>query len=227
MLSNFWMKVDVLYFALIRERLGKSREAIDLPDGSTAADLLERLAQAYPALSGLREAVRVAVNQEFVPPGHRLSAGDEIALIPPVSGGGGGPYCRLAQEPIAVEEVIAAVGGPGQGGVVTFSGVVRGQSHGRTVLRLEYEAYAEMALRVLGALVRSIEEARPGVRVAVVHRTGTLQVGEVAVVIAAAAPHRAEAFAACQEAIDRLKVEVPIWKKELYEGGEEWISPRP
>jgi MoaE-MoaD fusion protein len=231
------MRVQVLYFAHLRERLRTAGEPLDLPPGSTAGDLLDVLGAGREVLRAARGSLRVAVNQEFVALSHVLQDGDEVALIPPVSGGSGDPggparaagagACRLSREPLSLDEVVAAVSGPSQGGVVTFTGAVRGQSRGKRIVRLEYEAYEPMALRTLSALVRSIEEGTPGARVAVVHRLGTLQVGELAVVIAASAPHRAEAFAACRAAIDRLKEEVPIWKKEVAEDGAEWIGERP
>jgi molybdopterin synthase catalytic subunit len=219
------ISVKVLYFAVVRERLRKTHEDITLAEGATVRDLLRALEERHPALGGMRQSLRVAVNEAFVDEGQGLADGDEAALIPPVAGGA--PYCRLSAEPLALEEVLRAVGGSAQGGIVSFSGVVRGWSKGRAVARLEYEAYGTMALRTLGALIASIEEAYPGVKVAIVHRTGVLQVGEVAVVIAASAPHRAEAFTACQQAIDRLKQEVPIWKKEVFTDGEEWVGSRP
>ncbi|MCS6915834.1 MAG: molybdopterin converting factor subunit 1 [Myxococcales bacterium] len=219
------IEVRVLYFALLRERLQMANETLCVAAGSRACDLLDLLCARHPAVRQARNSLRVAVNQDFVPPEHVLCEGDEVALIPPVSGGG--PCCRLSRSPIGLEEVIAAVSDPGCGGMVTFTGLVRRSSRGRTVLRLQYEAYEPMALRALAALIESIEAARPGVRVAIVHRLGTLAVGETAVVIAAAAPHRDDAFAACREAIERLKQEIPIWKKEITEEGEEWIGQGP
>ena len=128
---------------------------------------------------------------------------------------------------LALDEVVAAVAREGDGGVVTFTGVVRRQSRGKTVIRLEYEAYREMAEKVMGEIVRAIEAEVGGARVAILHRVGTLRVGETAVVIAAAAPHREEAFVACRAAIERLKRDVPIWKKEFTDDGGEWIGQGP
>lgn len=227
------MLVHVLYFAVVRERLRSATggEDLVLPAGSGVSDLLDALEARHPVLAGLRPALRVAVNQAFVPLTSPLQDGDEVALIPPVAGGQ--PYCRLSSEPLSLDEVIRAVTPAlgAQGGVVTFTGAVRGQSRGHQVVRLEYEAYEPMALRCLAALIADLEAQEPGVQVAIVHRTGVLQVGEVAVIIAASAPHRAEAFRACQQAIDRLKQDVPIWKKEVYrgQGGDEaaWIGDRP
>lgn len=140
------------------------------------------------------------------------------------------PYCRLSSEPIALQEVIDAVLGAdstGQGALTTFSGIVRDNNLGKQVTRLEYEAYPKMVLSVLARIIEDIERELPGARVAIVHREGVLQVGDVAVVIAAAAPHRDAAFQACRDAIERLKADVPIWKKEVSPDGEEWLGMRP
>lgn len=222
------LNVHVLYFAVVRERLRKSSEPLTLPAGTTVAGALQALAARHPALSGMLPALRVAVNEDFAPLDQVLRDGDEVALIPPVSGGAAeGPYARLSHAPIVVNEVIDAVSAPERGGVVTFTGAVRDHSHGQRVQHLIYEAYEPMALRTMRALAAEIEAALPGVKLALVHRLGLLQVGEVAVVIAAAAPHRAAAFTACQRAIDTLKQTVPIWKKEITAAGETWVSPTP
>ena len=140
------------------------------------------------------------------------------------------PYCRLSSEPIALQEVIDAVLGAdstGQGALTTFSGIVRDNNLGKQVTRLEYEAYPKMVLSVLARIIEDIERELPGARVAIVHREGVLQVGDVAVVIAASAPHRDAAFQACRDAIERLKADVPIWKKEVSPDGEAWLGMRP
>jgi molybdopterin synthase catalytic subunit len=175
----------------------------------------------------------VARNQELVGTAAAIADGDEVALIPPVSGGSGGEVAatttlaEVREAAIDLMEVVRAVAHEGAGGVVTFTGLVRRESRGRTIERLEYEAYKVMAEGRLAAIAREIAASAPGVRVAILHRVGVLAVGEVAVVIAASAPHRAEAFAAAREAIERLKREVPIWKKEVAIDGEEWIGTGP
>jgi molybdopterin synthase catalytic subunit len=163
-----------------------------------------------------------------------LADGDVIALIPPVAGGAGAPEegvgggtFRVSDEALSLDEVVRAVTREEHGGVVTFTGVVRRQSRGKRVVRLEYEAYRPMAERKLAEIGAGIAAEWPGTRVAIVHRVGKLSVGELAVVIAVAAPHRAAAFEACRAAIDRLKESVPIWKKEIAEDGEEWIGLGP
>lgn len=220
------MRVRALYFAVVRERLGRDSEALELPTATTAGSLLDLLEQRHPELAGLRKALKVAVNEEFVGADHVLADGDVVALIPPVAGGSGGVF-RVTDEPLSLDEVVRAVTTEEHGGVVTFTGVVRRQSRGKRIVRLEYEAYRPMAERKLAEIGAGLAAEMPGVRVAIVHRVGVLAVGEAAVVIAASAPHRAAAFDACRAAIDRLKESVPIWKKEIAEDGEEWIGLGP
>ncbi|MEO8704990.1 MAG: molybdopterin converting factor subunit 1 [Kofleriaceae bacterium] len=220
------MRVTVLYFAVFRERLGRTEEALELPDGSRVQDAIELLAGHHAAIAVLRGKFRVAVNAEFCDDDQVLRDGDEVALIPPVAGGAG-RHVRLLDEPLSLDRVVAAVTGPGMGGVVTFTGAVRRHSRGVVVQRLEYEAYGPMAVREMTRLCEEIEAEIAGTALAVEHRVGTLAIGDVAVVIAAAAPHRAEAFDACRAMIDRLKDRVPIWKKEIGEDGAEWVGLGP
>lgn len=225
------MRVRVLYFAVVRERVRREDEEIDLAAGSTVADLLDELSRRHPAVAPLRPYLQIARNLEAVRGDDPLGDGDEVALIPPVSGGSGdearpGPLCAVRAVELDLNEVVRAVTHEGAGGIVTFTGVVRRQSRGHRIDHLEYEAYQAMAEARLAEIARSLEE-RHQARLAILHRVGRLAVGDVAVVIAASAPHRAEAFAACREAIERLKVEVPIWKKEVGDDGEEWIGLGP
>lgn len=223
------MKVTVLYFAVFRERIGRDEEPLELPAGARVTDAIEALAARHPAIGALRGRFRVAVNQDFTDDGHALADGDELALIPPVAGGAeaAARHARLLGEPLSLDRCIAAVAGAGMGGIVTFTGMVRRQSRGTIVDHLEYEAYGSMAVRELVRLCDEIEAEIAGTRLAVEHRVGHLAVGDIAVVIAAAAPHRAEAFTACRAMIDRLKDRVPIWKKEVGEDGAEWVGLGP
>ena len=216
------MKISVRYFAPLRERLRKEVETVELSDGATVGDLLTQLAATEPLILASRRSVQVAVNMEFAPQSTPLKDGDEVALIPPVAGGS--VHVRVSHEPLRYDEVIAAVSGPGQGGIVLFSGLVRDHNEGKQVVRLDYEAYDEMAVRKMAEIATRIESAHPGVRVAMVHRVGSLQIGDIAVILAASAPHRGEAFTACRAAIEALKVEVPIWKKEFSADGSEWLG---
>jgi MoaE-MoaD fusion protein len=218
--------VSVLYFAAARERAGLAEERLaTLPPPGTVRVLLELLSARHAALVPLLPHLRVAVNQSFVGLDDVVPEGAEVALIPPVAGGAG--LFRLVDRTPTLEEVVAAVRDAARGGLVTFTGVVREESRGRRVLRLTYEAYVAMAERVLAGVGSEAEQRWPGVRLAIVHRVGVLVPGEVAVVIAAAAPHRSEAFEACRFAIERLKQDAPIWKRETYQDGEEWVGLGP
>ncbi|HVR62292.1 MAG TPA: molybdopterin converting factor subunit 1 [Polyangia bacterium] len=222
------MRVQILYFAVLRERLGREQEAIELPDGATVAAALAALSGRYPPVAALLPRVQTAVNRAFADGAAALRDGDELALIPPVAGGGAGARrVAITAVPLALDDVIQVVQSPERGGVVTFTGVVRRQGQRTDVVRLEYEAYTEMAEQVLTDIADEIEREWPGTHVAIHHRVGALGVGETAVAIAVAAAHRAEAFDACRAAIDRLKRRAPIWKKEVGETGEEWIGLGP
>lgn len=212
------MRVTVLYFAAARERAGTSREELELPDGCTAAQALEAIVEKRPGLAGIADKLRLAVDQDFA---GKLRDGSELALIPPVSGGVGvhsiGPAKLDAQ---AVENAVA---GNDAGAIVSFIGTVRGTNHGKEVVRLEYEAYAEMALRQFAVIAaRALEQFHA--RVAIHHRIGPLVPGEISVIIAAAAPHRPDAFDACRFAIEALKQDATVWKRELYPDGSTWVG---
>jgi molybdopterin synthase catalytic subunit len=218
------LKITIRYFAVLRERRGAAVDLVDLPGGSDVATALATIAKQHPAVAGLLPRVQVAVNQVVVVATTPLTDGDELALIPPVSGGSAPRRIALCDAPLALAEVIEVVSGPERGAVVTFTGSVRRQGQIPDVVRLEYEAYEDMAENVLGQIADEIERQLPGTRVAIHHRVGALDVGEAAVVIAAAAPHRAQAFDACRAAIERLKERAPIWKKEIGESGAAWIG---
>jgi len=215
--------ITVLYFAVAREAAGAGSESLPSPPATVGA-LRAFLAERHPALGRVLPRCRIAVGQEFAGDGDPVPDGAEIAVIPPVSGGSG--RYRVVDRPLELAEVVEAVSGPGLGGVVTFRGDVRDASHGKRVLRLEYEAYVPMAEKKLAEIGRSVGEEH-GARVAIVHRVGALSPGEAAVVIAAAAPHRAPAFRACEATLERLKRDAPIWKREVYEDGSEWVGMGP
>lgn len=217
--------VTVLLFAAARERAGLSRTTLPVTPGLRVRELLTLLVAQHPGLAPLLPHLRVAVDQEFVDLEAPVPAGAEVALIPPVAGGAG-RFC-VVDRPLVLDEVIAAVAGESMGGLVTFSGSVRDSTRGRRVVKLEYEAYPPMAERRLAAIGAEVAERFGGTRLAIVHRVGTLRPGELAVVIAAAAPHRREAFRGCEHAIERLKEDVPIWKKEHFEDGEVWVGLGP
>jgi molybdopterin synthase catalytic subunit len=207
------VKVKVRLFAGLRERAGFAERELEG---------VERVADVWPAL-GLGEApegLLYAVNRAYAETDRRLADGDEVALIPPVSGGA----FRVTSDPLSLEAVVDEVADESAGAVATFLGTVRRESRGRTVLYLEYEAYAEMAEDVMAQLAAELEQRYDLWGVAMHHRVGRVEIGEPSVAIAVSAPHRADALAACKEAIETLKETVPLWKKEVYEGGEEWIG---
>jgi molybdopterin synthase catalytic subunit/molybdopterin converting factor small subunit len=206
------MPVRVRLFAGLRERAGWSERELE---AATVADVWPQL-----GLGEEPQGLLYAVNLEYADRDRRLADGDEVGVIPPVSGGA----FRLTEEPIDVAAVIAEVEDDGAGGVASFVGTVRNRSRGRTVHYLEYEAYGGMAEKVMADLAAELKKRHDLCEVAITHRVGRVEIGEPSVVIAVSAPHRAAALAACKEAIDTLKGTVPLWKKEVYEGGEEWIG---
>jgi molybdopterin synthase catalytic subunit len=219
------MRVTVRLFGSAREAAGARDLAVELPAGASVADLRARVARDHPALGRLGPRLRAARNLELVDDRAPLADGDEVAFLPPVSGGGG--RCTLSDRPLDPDEVARRVQGPDAGGLVTFAGAVREEARGKRIRFLEYEAYAPMAEREMEAIADEAGRRWPGVRVAIAHRVGHLEIGELAVVVVAAAPHRAESFEACRFAIDRLKERVPIWKKEVSSDGAEWVDDHP
>lgn len=218
------IQVQIKYFAIIRERLGRSEERRDVAGGSTAGDVLEQIAGESPAMAGLLPAILVMVNQEYAARDRVLQDGDELALIPPVSGGAEDRWFRVQREVIEPRLVETLVEARTVGGIVTFSGTVRNHARSMPVVALDYEAYEPVAEKMLARIGDEARDRWSIERMAIVHRTGRLEVGEISVVIAVSAAHRAEAFAACQYAIDRIKEIVPIWKKEFYADGSHWVG---
>jgi molybdopterin synthase catalytic subunit len=217
--------LTVKLFGAVRERVGAKLLSLSLPDGFSVADLRARLAAEHAVFDEFGDRLAVSINFEIADPDATLRDGDEVAFLPPVSGGSGG--CTLSEHPLDVAATIARVSGPGMGGLVTFIGAVRDNARGREIRHLEYESYPEMAEREMQKVADEAAERWPGVKVAIAHRSGHLEIGDLAVVIAAAAPHRGEAFEACRFAIDTLKQTVPIWKKEVATDGEYWVDDRP
>jgi molybdopterin synthase catalytic subunit/molybdopterin converting factor small subunit len=206
------MSVTVRLFAGLRERAGWSEREVE---ATSVADVWGRL-----GLGEEPEGLLYAVNQEYADRSTALSDGDEVAVIPPVSGGA----FRLVDGPLDLGAVVAKVEDERAGAIATFQGTVRRQSRGRTVIALEYEAYSGMAEKVMAEIAAGVKERYDLCEVAIAHRTGRCEIGEVSVAIAVSAPHRQDALSACRDVIDELKERVPLWKKELYEGGEEWIG---
>lgn len=223
------MRVAVKLFGSVREAVGHRELSVELPSGSTLAALRDRLAAEHPVFDAFGLRLAVSLNLEVARLDALLRDGDEVAFLPPVSGGSGAGagVCTLSSQPLDVGEVTRRVAGPGMGGVVCFLGCVRDHARGHRIRQLEYEAYPGMAEREMQKIVAAAAERWPGARVAIAHREGQLEIGDLAVVVVAAAPHRAEAFEACRFAIDTLKQTVPIWKKEFATGGEYWVDDRP
>lgn len=220
--------LSVLLFAGLREAARAETVTVTVSPGATVDDLLEQIEEQIPALRGRARGCRVAIDQAFAAGTEPVEGATELAIIPPVSGGHDGPpRILLTDAPLSLADVVAVVEHPGAGGIATFTGNVRRHSRGETIERLEYEAYAPMATAVMASIADGIEAEIEGTKVAIHHRIGVLHVPETAVVIAASAPHRAEAFAACRAAIERLKDDVPIWKKEVAQSGASWIGQGP
>jgi molybdopterin synthase catalytic subunit len=207
------MRVSVRLFAGLRERAGWSERDLD---GIT------RVGDVWPALGlGLEpEGLLYAVNKEYAQPEQELADGDEVAIIPPVSGGA----FRLSGDALSLDAVVDEVRDERAGAIATFVGTTRIESRGRTVHHLEYEAYEGMAEKVMAEIASSLKQRYDLCEVAIHHRVGRVEIGDASVAIAVSAPHRQDALSACKDAIDTLKEQVPLWKKEVYEGGEEWIG---
>ncbi len=207
------MSVHVKLFAGLRERAGWSEREVDR---------IDRVADVWAALDlgDEPQGLLYAVNKEYAERDRPLADGDEVALIPPVSGGA----FRLTEDPLSLDAVVDEVRSDEAGAIATFIGTTRVQSRGRTVLHLDYEAYEEMAEQVMAQIAADLKRRYDLGEIAIHHRTGRVEIGEASVVIAVSAPHRQDALAACKDAIDTLKEQVPLWKKEFYEGGEEWIG---
>jgi MoaE-MoaD fusion protein len=218
--------IRLLAFASAGDALGTGELDLELPDGSRLADLRALLARDHPALAPLWPRLAVAIDGRLAAPDEALPDGAEVALLPPVSGGSGGSQeasasaAALVDGPLDVDAVVRQVSGPDRGALVVFLGTVRDRHAGRAVERLTYSAYSPMAEARLRAIAAELAAAAPGVRVAIAHRLGQVPVGEPSVVIAVASPHRAAAYEASRAALERLKTEVPIWKREHYAGGE-------
>jgi molybdopterin synthase catalytic subunit len=209
------VNVRVRLFAALRERVGSGGVDLDLPDGAVAGDVWAAL-----PLGDEPPGILFAVNRAYAERTQTLEDGDEVALIPPVSGGS----FRLSEEPLSLDAAVDEVRVDDAGAIATFVGTTRRRSRQRDVLYLEYEAYEGMAEEVMGALADELKGRHELCEVAVHHRVGRVDIGETSVVIAISAPHRAAALEACREAIDRLKVSVPLWKKEVYTDGSLWVG---
>jgi molybdopterin synthase catalytic subunit len=234
------MRVRVVFFGILKDLVGSSERELELRTGATAEDLWAALQAQTPGLARFEKSVAVAVNQHYSEPGALLHEGDEVALLPPVSGGSGyaagepdakpamtSAHCRLQHAPIAADTVISGIRRGEDGAIVVFDGIVRNHSRGRRTLYLEYEAYEKMALDALEALATEAKTRFEVRECVIVHRLGRLEIGETSVLIVVASAHRAAAFDASRWIIDTLKRTVPIWKKEHFADGAVWADGDP
>jgi MoaE-MoaD fusion protein len=209
------MQITVRLFAAVRERAGASRRDLDLADGALVGDVWPAL-----ALGDEPPGMAYARNREYADRAEPLRDGDEVAVIPPVSGGA----FTVQEQPLDLGTIVDQVRDPAAGAIATFIGTTRDHNRGRDVVHLEYDAYPEMAEAEMAKIAARVIERHDVARVAMAHRTGHVPIGEASVIIAVSAAHRGAAMDACREAIDTLKQTVPVWKKEVFAGGEEWIG---
>lgn len=228
------MRIRVLLFGVLKDIYARSCDELDLPGGATLADVLEHYRQEAPEQRTLFPVLALSVNQQYAQVTHPLREGDEVALLPPVSGGAGSQiasgtrfHCEIVRDRIQAEGIVQRIRQPEDGAVVTFEGVVRNSTRGRRTEFLDYEAYEPMAIRQMNALAEKVLNNYEVREVAMVHRLGRLEIGETSVLIVVASAHRAAGFDACRFAIDTLKRTVPIWKKEHFTDGAVWADGEP
>jgi molybdopterin synthase catalytic subunit len=218
------MKVNVLFFGITHDLTGFAQEQVDLPKGENLEGLRRRYETRFPRLLSVGGSLLLAVNQEIAKGSTPLRDGDEVAFMPPVSGGAGGDFFRVTRDPISVSDLAKQLRAPQDGAVVIFEGIVRNHSRGRATLYLEYEAYEPLAIRKMEELAGEAKQKFAIDAMGMIHRLGRLEIGETSVAIIVTAEHRRAAFEACQYAIDRLKQIVPIWKKEYFADGAVWAE---
>jgi MoaE-MoaD fusion protein len=227
------MRVRVLFFGILKDVVGEASAGLEVPEDATLATVFESFAGRFPALRQMARSIVVARNREFADPSVRLAEGDEVAFLPPVSGGAatecwessdGGHWFGLTRHAIDTRALIARLLTGAEGAVVTFEGVVRNNTNGRSTLCLDYEAYEPMALSTMSKIGKEIAASFPITRIAMAHRLGRMLIGETSVAVIVTAPHRRPAFEAALEGIDRLKRLVPIWKKEHFADGAVWVE---
>jgi MoaE-MoaD fusion protein len=235
------MQVRILFFGVLKELAGKASDTIELPEGASIRDVISCYEGQIPGLKASLSSIAMAVNQQYAGPDTRLNANDEVALLPPVSGGtaqvaglppseepvGGRHYASITRQRIDAQRILDGLKRGEDGAALLFEGVVRNQTRGRKTMYLDYEAYEDMALQQMESLAAEALEKYQVRDVAIVHRLGRLQIGETSVLIAAVSAHRAAAFEACRWLIDTLKRKVPIWKKEYFEDGAVWADGEP
>jgi molybdopterin converting factor subunit 1 len=218
------MKLRALFFGRAHDVVGMPEEEVELIAGQTVGDLWRQYEARFPGIASLKDSLVVAVNREIARRDQGLHDGDEVAFLPPVSGGAMEGLCDIVRKPIRTAELAEALKAPEDGAQVVFEGIVRNHSGGRRTLYLEYEAYEPMAIKKMEEIRREVMEKWPVDHIGIIHRVGRLEIGETSVAIVVTSAHRAAAFEACRHAIDRLKQIVPIWKKEYFEDGAVWAD---
>jgi molybdopterin converting factor subunit 1 len=218
------MRVRVLFFGVLKDIVGHAEESLEIQADWTLATVFEHYSQRFETLRDKRPSILFARNHEFASPETAVTDNDEIAFLPPVSGGTGDHLFAITRDVIDVQELARKIQRPEDGAVVTFEGVVRNNTKGRETAYLEYECYEPMALAGMTRIGQEVARQFAIGRIGIVHRLGRLQIGEASVVVVASAPHRRPAFQAALEAINRLKREVPIWKKEFFADGAVWVD---
>jgi molybdopterin synthase catalytic subunit len=232
------MRIHVLFFGMLKDIVGRAEDRLTVEEGSSVGRLFEHYAVRFPKLAEHSSSLLFSRNQEFADRGERLQDGDEVAFLPPVSGGSDNGAagesaaaeknpCRLTREPIDARALVLELARGEDGAVVVFEGIVRNNSKGRATRFLEYEAYEPMALAKMREIAAEVPQKFAVDRIGITHRLGRLEIGEASVVIVVTSAHRKPAFEACHYAIDRLKKIVPIWKKEFFEDGEVWVEGEP
>ncbi len=218
------MRIRVLFFGVLRDVTGLREESIDVAEGGMAAGVFEYYSSKFPRLGEMSQSIVLAVNQKFCAPSVPLSDGDELAFLPPVSGGSDDNLFALTREPIDAAALARKILKDEDGAMVTFEGVTRNNTKGRATRYLEYECYEAMAVKTMAEIGAEIARSFQITRIAMVHRLGRVEIGETSVVVIATAPHRRPAFEAALEGINRLKRLVPVWKKEYFVDGEVWVD---
>jgi len=228
------VRIRVLFFGVLRDIVGQREDSLEVPDGGRLGSVFEHYASRFPKIREMSASLVLALNQSFSEPGAPLAEGDEVAFLPPVSGGSGtfthqiadpaGHFFALTRDPIDSLALSRSLLRPEDGAVVTFDGVARNNTKGRPTRYLEYECYEAMAVKMMAQIGREIAHAFPIGRIGMIHRLGRIEIGEASVVVVAAAPHRKPAFEAALEGINRLKRLVPVWKKEYFADGEAWVD---
>lgn len=231
------MQVRILFFGMLKDLAGRGGDVLNLPEHATLGDVFSHYEELIPRLGKLASSIAISINQEFAEIDSKLKEGDEVAFLPPVSGGledsasdmhaTGRRHSSIVREKIDTQAVLGEIKQPTDGAAVIFEGVVRDNTRGRRTLYLDYEAYEEMALKQMDALAEQALQQFSIRDVAIVHRLGRLEIGETSVLIVVASAHRAASFDACRWLIDTLKRTVPIWKKEYFEDGAVWADGEP